>query len=295
MLNARTRSRAIISATAALHLAACLAVIWHFRLWPWALGVLAVNHLLIAGCGLWPRSTTLGPNLTRLPDAAAARGEIALTIDDGPDSRVTPLVLDMLDAFGAKASFFCIGGAAEANPALCREIMRRGHAIENHTQHHRHHFSLFGPAAIRREISAAQANLTMLGGEAPQFFRAPAGLRNLFLAPVLDGLGLRLVSWTRRGFDTVKRDPALVARLLLKNLRAGDILLLHDGNAARTQAGVPVILEVLPVLLADLRAAGLRSVTLREAMAPDAEPPGISTAGCGRIRGVHTTGISRDA
>jgi peptidoglycan/xylan/chitin deacetylase (PgdA/CDA1 family) len=87
-------------------------------------------------------------------------------------------------------------------------------------------------------------------------------LRNPFLDPVLARLGLRLASWTRRGFDTVTRDPDKVARRLLRGLGAGDILLLHDGHAARTGSGAAVVLEALPRVLDALQAHGLRSVTL---------------------------------
>ena len=113
----------------------------------------------------------------------------------------------------------------------------------------------------------------------PRYFRAPAGLRNPFLAPVLDRLGLQLVSWTRRGFDTVRREPGAVLARLVASLAAGDILLVHDGNAARTAAGEPVLLRVLPALLERCAAAGLRAVTLPEAFAaPGDTVPRASTA-----------------
>jgi peptidoglycan-N-acetylglucosamine deacetylase len=83
---------------------------------------------------------------------------------------------------------------------------------------------------------------------------------------VLCRLGLRLVSWTRRGFDTVTADPQKVLARLIRRLRAGDILLLHDGHAARTATGQAVILEVLPPLLAALQRAGLSSTSLRGAL-----------------------------
>jgi peptidoglycan/xylan/chitin deacetylase (PgdA/CDA1 family) len=98
------------------------------------------------------------------------------------------------------------------------------------------------------------------------FFRAPAGLRNLFLDPVLARLGLQLASWSARGFDTRNGDAESVKNKLLHNLRAGAILLLHDGNAARTPDGIPVILEVLPAVLDYAAAANLRFVTLRLAL-----------------------------
>lgn len=83
---------------------------------------------------------------------------------------------------------------------------------------------------------------------------------------MLSQLGLRLVAWTRRGFDTVNGDPIKILRRLIPAVKAGNILLLHDGRAARTPFGEPVILEVLPVILNAGAAAGLRWVTLRDAL-----------------------------
>ena len=266
MPSAPRRPTLFVRASLLLHMLALLAVAAAPGQWAWALGAVLVNHLLLAAIGLWPRSHWLGLNWTRLPDAAAARGEIALTIDDGPDPLVTPRVLDLLDRYAAQATFFCIGEKAERYPDLCREIVRRGHAVENHSQHHRHHFSLMGPGAIRRELQAAQDTFSAVSGQRPVFFRAPAGLRNPFLDPVLAGLGLTLASWSVRGFDTRTGDALRVKTRLLRGLRAGGILLLHDGNSARTKGGNPVILEVLPALLESAASAGLRWVTLRHAL-----------------------------
>jgi peptidoglycan/xylan/chitin deacetylase (PgdA/CDA1 family) len=116
------------------------------------------------------------------------------------------------------------------------------------------------------EISRAQDSILRVTGSSPRFFRAPAGLRNPFLDPVLARLQLHLASWTRRGFDTVNANPDAVYRRLAAPLRDGDILLLHDGNAARSRGGKPVILEVLPRLLDALASLELRPVTLRSAL-----------------------------
>jgi peptidoglycan/xylan/chitin deacetylase (PgdA/CDA1 family) len=257
----------LLRASAGVHVLALAAVLFEIGLWPWALAAVVLNHGLLVFAGLWPRSHWLGPNWTRLPAAAAARREIALTIDDGPDPDVTPLVLDLLDRYAARATFFCVGEKAARHPELCRELVRRGHAVENHSQHHRHHFSVTGPRSMLRELQAAQDTLTRVSGQRPLFFRAPAGLRNPFLDPVLARLGLRLASWSVRGFDTRTGDAGRVKRKLSAGLQAGAIVLLHDGNAARTPQGVPVILEVLPALLESMAAAGLRTVTLRQALA----------------------------
>ena len=254
-----------IRLTIAIHVLALLLLLnWH--LWPVSLAIVALNHLVLAAAGLWPRSTLLGPNHRRLSARACAAGEVALTIDDGPDPLITPQVLELLDRFGCKATFFCIGELVAAHADIARDIVRRGHAIENHSNRHFMYFSLMGPSAMRREIIEAQNTITAAVGQTPRYFRAPAGLRNPLLEGVLGTEALELVSWTRRGFDTVTNDPKVVLARLTRNLRAGDIVLLHDGHAARTADGSAVILEVLPGLLAAFAAAGLAPVTLRQAL-----------------------------
>lgn len=234
-------------------------------LWPWGLGSLAVNHLALTLLGLWPRSQSLGPNWLRLPPAVA-NGHIAITIDDGPDPEVTPPVLDLLDRFQAHATFFCIGDLAQRHPELCRRILEGGHAVENHGQHHYHHFAVFGPKRTAQEITSAQDNLAAITGQRPCFFRPTAGLRNPFLEPILARHGLHLASWTRRGFDTRTRDASKVVSRLTRHLGSGDILLMHDGNAARTYSDQPLILAALPSVLEAAATLGLTSITLRSAL-----------------------------
>ena len=236
-------------------------------LW-WVLGGLGLNHVGLTAAGLWPRSHLLGPNWTRLPPAAAERRQFALTLDDGPDPEVTPRVLDVLDQHRTRATFFCIATRAGAHPALLREIVARGHDVQNHSHSHRHHFALSGPRALAREVEHAQKVLTDLCGVRPHCFRAPAGLRNPFLDPVLHRNGLNLVSWTRRGFDTVSRDAQRVLDRLTHGMAAGDIVLLHDGHALLGRRGQPVVLDVLPRLLAHAAGLGLQSTTLRDAVPP---------------------------
>ncbi len=267
----------LLKVSALLHVGAAGSLAAVPDAWPWAAGAVIADHLLLAASGLAPRSTWLGPNLKRLPAAAAARGCIAITIDDGPDPEVTPRVLDQLRERGATATFFCIGERVARHPDLAREIVSRGHAVENHSQRHLYRFSLLGAASIAREITEAQQTIAAVCGSPPRFFRAPAGLRNALLEPQLARLGLKLASWTRRGFDTVSRDPEAVLEKLRRNLQGGDILLLHDGAAARTRGGRPVVLEVLPRLLDAAAAAGLTPVTLRSAAreARTPQPVGI--------------------
>jgi len=254
---------------------------------------LVADHAALALAGLWPRSRLLGPNLLRLPDAAARRGEVSLTFDDGPDPSVTPAVLDLLERHGARGSFFCVGERVDRWPELAAEIVRRGHRVENHTYSHPWQFSLLGPRGIAREIDRAQEAIRRATGETPRLVRAPAGLRNLLLEPVLARRGLWLATWTRRGLDAFGADSRGVLRRLERNLTAGDVLVLHDAPAATgaqmvstwasrwSAAGAsgrrPPVLVVLPALLERLKSAGLRSVPLpapRSSPAPDREATG---------------------
>ena len=253
-----------IKASALLHLGALSGLVAGLA-WPWAVGGVLANHAVLTIAGLWPRSTLLGSNMLKLSAAACDARQIAITIDDGPHPQVTPVVLEILEASKAQATFFCIGKAVEAHPQLAREIIRRGHHIENHSYAHRHYFSVMGLSQLRNEIGRAQSVISQITGHTPAYFRAPAGLRSPLLDPVLQSLNLQLVSWTRRGFDTVATDPNKVLRRLENGISAGDILLLHDGNAGATANGRALILDVLPKLLDTVQTRGLQAVSLRSA------------------------------
>ena len=285
----RWQATALIRWSFGLHGLAAVAALALVVLRPagWLMGLgliiagLVANHLVLTLTGLWPRSRWLGPNRTDFHGEPAAAGKLVLTIDDGPEPTVTPAVLDVLARHGARASFFLIGARARAHPDLVRRIVAEGHGVENHSFSHDHGFSLRGMGWLARDIDAAQRTLTELAGRAPRFFRAPAGLRSPLLDPVLARAHLRLAAWTRRGFDTRSSDPVRVLERLAgrdgKRLADGDILLLHDGHAARGSDGQAVILAVLEQLLPLCRQRGLAVVSFDgiapDGVAPDAVPP----------------------
>lgn len=229
------------------------------------ISTLLANHLVIGAAGMFPRCTWLGPNVNRLP--SPHDDVLSLTFDDGPDPDVTPSVLSLLAEAGQRATFFCVGARAEVHPKLVADMRAQGHGVENHSYSHPNNFALRGPRGLRQEVQRAQDVLARTAGERPSLFRAPAGIQNPWLAGVLADLELSLVSWTRRGFDTVSRDGKRVAaRLVGAGLRAGDILLLHDRTPARDRNGRPVVLEALPRVLDVMARTGLRSEALHTAM-----------------------------
>jgi peptidoglycan-N-acetylglucosamine deacetylase len=255
------RHPAFLRLTLGIHAAALALVGTAPQRWAWAVSALLVNHSLITAAAVWPRGRLLGPNLASLP---GARPEIALTFDDGPDPSVTPRVMDILERHDAKATFFCIGKRVERFPDVAASIVERGHAIGNHSHNHPNAFAFYGPRALAREVVRAQDAIWAAAGRRATLFRAPVGIRGLFLEQCLAREGLNLVSWSRRGLDTVSRNAVAVAARLTRRLEHGEILLMHDGASACDSAGRPVVLEALPRVLDVLAARGLRVRPLPE-------------------------------
>jgi len=196
----------------------------------WRVGVpgLLLSHGALVWATLWPQSRWLSPVLTRLPTDARV---VWLTIDDGPSAQ-TMAILDLLDTHAAKATFFVVGERAAARPELLREIVRRGHALGNHSATHpQAWFWALPPARMRAEIARTQAVLADITGVAPRWFRAVVGMANPFVAAELKRHGLARVAWCARGFDAVAADPAAVVARIERGLRPGAIVLLHEGAA----------------------------------------------------------------
>jgi peptidoglycan/xylan/chitin deacetylase (PgdA/CDA1 family) len=197
--------------------------------------------------------------------AGAGDSAVWLTIDDGPDPEDTPVLLRQLDEAGAKATFFLIGHNAQKHPELVKAILDAGHQVGNHTLHHRAGlFWAMSARRVREEIAGCQRILNQHGaGEIP-WFRAPAGLRNHGVHPVLESLGLRLAGWSLRGFDGVSTDAPKIIERLRKGLRPGVVVLIHEGRKAKD--GQRLAPQLLAVLLQELRERGW--VTVLPAVRP---------------------------
>ena len=177
---------------------------------------------------------------------------IALTFDDGPNTEITPQVLDILAEYGIKASFFLIGASVTPESArIARRAWEMGCEIENHSVSH-DHMSGMTPEEIRREIDGCTEKIVEITGEKPRFFRPPY----IDVSPVLFDT-VDLICICGRGCqDWVPEVPAEErARSLLSTVQDGDIILLHDmpGNTETVKA----LRTVIPALLAK----GFRFVT----------------------------------
>lgn len=219
---------------------------WHFG-WHVGLPLMVASHLPFWWGTLVPDSRLFGPVLTRLP---IDDKRIWLTIDDGPSHETLPM-LDLLDAFGAKATFFIVAERARARPDAVREIVHRGHGIANHSATHpTRRFWRLPAAAMAREIESAQDTIASLTGQRPIWFRAVVGMANPFVSAPLKRLGLARVAWTARGFDGAFGDPQRVVARIQRKLRPGAIVLAHEGAPHGRN------LEIMRALLQMLRDAG---------------------------------------
>ncbi|HEY3757267.1 MAG TPA: polysaccharide deacetylase family protein [Opitutaceae bacterium] len=228
--------------------------VWRHSHWGAAACFLGFDLILLYGM-LAPGSQLLCSMVTAF-EPRAGQPTVWLTIDDGPDPGDTRRILDLLDRRGARATFFCVGRRAEESPELLGEIRRRGHQIGHHTQTHpKATFWLAGPGRVQRELDQATA-VFAAHGPAPELFRPPVGIKNLFLRRALADRGLTCVSWTIRSRDCFTYDPRVAVDRVLRQLRPGAIILAHEGPS------VPPAVRVrfLELLLAALSERGYACV-----------------------------------
>ena len=189
-------------------------------------------------------------------------GCFALTFDDGPDPRSTAAVSELLAARGHHATFFVLGNAARRFPELVRQLAEDGHEVAVHGYDHRLlAFSL--PDTVRSQIASTEAAVMAATGRPPTgLFRAPHGVRSLWLARTVAGVGYRLCGWDGRIFDTANHGADVVAKRVRAELQEGAVILLHDGDGSGQGSSRQQTVQALPEILDDAEARGLHSVWL---------------------------------
>ncbi|MCF6311528.1 MAG: polysaccharide deacetylase family protein [Verrucomicrobiales bacterium] len=218
--------------------------------WKVALLLLLCSHACLLYAQLTPGVQLLGAVVTHF---ATQKNELWLTIDDGPEPDETLQVLDLLDQYDAKATFFVIARKAEKHPEILEQILKRGHQLGNHSlTHPESRFWCLPKSAVKKEVNEASSLLTKLTGTAPLYFRAPVGHKPLALHPILTKAGLPLIGWTARGFDGVLKDSDQIVARISKDIEPGTIVLLHEGR--------DTLVTTLKQLLAQWQRQGYRCV-----------------------------------
>jgi peptidoglycan/xylan/chitin deacetylase (PgdA/CDA1 family) len=178
---------------------------------------------------------------------------VALTFDDGPKQGVTEPLLEMLASEHVPATFFVIGRHMREFPDLAKAIASAGMEIANHSYTHRS-LTALSPIDAEREILQTQAAVLATTGKLPKYMRPPGGNWNGKTAALVKNWGLTPCMWTADVFDSEIIGAQKVAEAVLKQVRPGSIVLMHNGKVSTLQA--------LPSILRGLRARGYRFVTV---------------------------------
>ncbi len=156
---------------------------------------------------------------------------ISITFDDGPNPEFTPEVLELLKSYSQHASFFLIGEQAEANKELVKQIISEGHSIGNHSFSHVKNFGFFSSAKIIEELNKTNAVIQKITGKTPKLFRPPFGVTNPNIKKALKQTHHLSIGWSKRSYDTTNISEEKIFQNITKNLKKGDIILLHDSSA----------------------------------------------------------------
>jgi peptidoglycan/xylan/chitin deacetylase (PgdA/CDA1 family) len=153
--------------------------------------------------------------------------KIAISFDDGPHE-MTEKVLDVLQKFNVKATFFCIGSQIEKHPEVLRRIINEGHVVGNHTFSHSKTFGVFTTQKVAEEILQTNAIIHRLTGKKALFFRPPFGVTNPKISRAVAITKHKVIGWNIRSLDTVIEDETKIFERVKKKVVPGGIILLHD-------------------------------------------------------------------
>ena len=219
-------------------------------------GVCALGGIF-AWAAVAPSSELFGSTIRRTGSDAT----IALTFDDGPNPAVTPGLLELLERYRVRGTFFLIGKWVGAEPSLAGEIASSGHTIGNHTNSHAA-LTFLSPARIAEELDRCDDAIEAAGGEKPRWMRPPFGFRSPLLGGVVGKRGHRgVVMWSRWARDW-KPQPAERVTRRLRSVRGGDIVLLHDGDHRVGNGDRSHTVAALEYWLPRWKDAGFKFVTL---------------------------------
>lgn len=173
-----------------------------------------------------PTGQLFGKTFTNLPRAPQ---QIALTYDDGPNDPHTLRLLEILAKHSVQATFFLIGRYVQQSPDIAREIAYAGHIVGNHTFTHPL-LTFKTEAQIKRELASCQSALRDAIGDHSNLFRPPFGGRRPAVLRIARELGLEPIMWSVTGYDWNAPPAAVIEQKVVKQIRGGDIILLHDGG-----------------------------------------------------------------
>lgn len=234
----------------------------NWRTWAIASATLAIVLALLWYLLENPKNQTLGHTVTAVP---IHQKVVALTFDDGPNPPYTNQIVDYLHSENVVATFFVVGKAVEQHPAVVREEVRNGDALGNHTWDHAH-LILERPAHVEREIAETDAVIQRVTGTRTRLFRPPFGQRASTVINIARRMGYQVIMWSAPlPRDWAGPPPAVIRDRVLRYVKDGDIIVLHDGNRGRSGNRASTV-AATKLIVEALRKQGYRFVTVPELM-----------------------------
>jgi len=182
------------------------------------------------------------------------KNQVAITFDDGPNLEYTPQVLKLLNSYNAKATFFCIGKHIETQPELFKKIIDQNHTVGNHTYSHTTSFGFLNTEKVVSELKRTNAVIKEQTNLEVQLYRPAFGVTNPKIKRAIKTLGLQSIGWNKRSLDTTNLSEKAIMKRITKNLKKGDVILLHDSSDKT--------IAVLEQLLLFLQQQKIESVTI---------------------------------
>lgn len=179
---------------------------------------------------------------------------VAITFDDGPHPNFTPRVLELLQKYNARASFFCVGQQVNQYGVIAKKIVDNGHTIGNHTYTHSNKFGFLGTQKVLLELQKTNTTIKEVTGLEPKLYRPAFGVTNPSISKAVKKLKLTAVGWNIRSLDTTQRSKKVILERITNKIKKGDIILLHDSSEKTV--------EVLEQLLLFLQQHKMQSVTV---------------------------------
>jgi peptidoglycan/xylan/chitin deacetylase (PgdA/CDA1 family) len=230
---------------------------------------IGVLSTLFAYHGINPRSMFYGKVCS---NGDRNRLRIALTFDDGPNEPYTSHVLNILDQYRIKATFFIIGQNARRYPETCRRIVTAGNVIGNHSYHHLKSLCLRRGRTLARDIELAHQTIYECTGLEPKLFRPPHGFRTPWLMRTVRNLGYTVVTWDNMTSDwKAEKSGNEIIRAILRRAKPGGVIVLHDGRDIRLNYDRSHMLQALPFVIETLMERGFDFVTVPELLEPEEE------------------------
>jgi len=196
---------------------------------------------------------------------------IALTFDDGPNEPATGLILNALQRYQVKATFFLIGANVEHYPETARRIKAEGHLIGNHTARHSR-FDQSTASAIAQDIADGRRAIETVTGITPAWFRPPYGINGSGMEEACRAQGLAIAGWSADANDWNPHPVEELVDRIVSQATPGDILLLHDGWETNHGADRQNTVAAVPLILEKLKAQGFRFVTVPDLLRAAGRP-----------------------